>query len=84
MRLEDILDDMLSLVTQLSHMPQGTRLYCVVYGNCRLVGVIEGDIIMVKTIGGVRYSLDKFGKLSKYGECLIFPSKEMRDWTKYI
>ncbi len=33
MRLEDILDDMLSLVTQLSHMPQGTRLYCVVYGN---------------------------------------------------
>ena len=65
------------------NMPQGTILYCVVYGNCRLIGVIEGDIIMVKTIGGFIYSLDKFGKLSKYGECLIFPSKEMRDWTKY-
>ena len=84
MRLEDILDDMLSLVTQLSHMPQGTRLYGVVYGNCRRVGVIEGDIIMVKTSGGFIYSLDKFGKLSKYGECPSSGSKELREWTKYI
>lgn len=32
--------------------------------------------------GGDGY-LDKFGKLYDDGECVIFPSKEMRDWRKF-
>lgn len=71
----------------LKGMPDGTHLYTPMCGNVELTSV-EEDKEKSRTIwtenkyGG--YSFDKHGKWTKGGEVLLFPSKEMRDWSKFF
>lgn len=73
----------------LKDKPRGTKLYSSACGKCELK---EADDKSFKISfynskfgfmnGGEGY-LDKNGKLYDDGECIIFPSKEMRDWSKF-
>lgn len=73
----------------LKDKPQGTKLYSSACGKCTLK---EADDKSFKISfynskfgfmnGGEGY-LDKNGKLYDEGECVVFPSKEMRDWRKF-
>lgn len=73
----------------LKDKPQGTKLYSSACGKCTLE---EADDKSFKISfynskfgfmnGGEGY-LDKNGKLYDDGECVVFPSKEMRDWSKF-
>lgn len=73
----------------LKDKPQGTKLYSSACGKCTLE---EADDKSFKISfynskfgfmnGGEGY-LDKNGKLYDEGECVVFPSKEMRDWSKF-
>ena len=73
----------------LKDKPQGTKLYSSACGKCTLE---EADDKSFKIFfynskfgfmnGGEGY-LDKNGKLYDDGECVVFPSKEMRDWSKF-
>lgn len=73
----------------LKDKPQGTKLYSSACGKCKLE---EADDKSFKISfynskfgfmnGGEGY-LDKNGKLYDDGECVVFPSKEMRDWSKF-
>ena len=73
----------------LKDKPQGTKLYSSACGKCTLE---EADDKSFKISfynskfgfmnGGEGY-LDKNGKLYDEGECVVFPSKEMRDWRKF-
>lgn len=73
----------------LKDKPQGTKLYSSACGKCTLE---EADDKSFKISfynskfgfmnGGEGY-LDKNGKLYDDGECVVFPSKEMRDWRKF-
>ena len=71
----------------LKGMPYGTPLYTPMCGNVELTSV-EEDKEKLRAIwtenkyGG--YSFDKHGKWTKGGEVLLFPSKEMRDWSKFF
>lgn len=73
----------------LKDKPQGTKLYSSACGKCTLE---EADDKSFKISfynskfgfmnGGEGY-LDKNGKLYDEGECVVFPSKEMRNWSKF-
>lgn len=71
----------------LKDMPDGTPLYTPMCGNVEFTSV-EADkeksrAIWTENENG-SYSFDKHGKWMKGGEALLFPSKEMRDWSKFF
>lgn len=70
----------------LKGMPDGTPLYTPMCGNVELTSVEEDKeklrAIWTENKNGA-YSFDKHGKWTKGGEVLLFPSKEMRDWSKF-
>lgn len=71
----------------LKDMPDGTPLYTPMLGNVEFI-LVEADkeksgAICIEHENGA-YSFDKNGKWMKGGEVLLFPSKEMRDWSKFF
>ena len=74
----------------LKNCPKGTKLYSPICGECELDIVHETNMIAVKyedTKGFFRFlSFESDGtyRQSCYGsECLLFPSKENRDWDTF-
>lgn len=71
----------------LKGMPDGTPLYTPLCGNVEFTSVAEvkeqEKAIWAEGKNGV-YAFDKNGKWVKGGEVLLFPSKEMRDWSKFF
>lgn len=79
----------INIVEILKDKPQGTKLYSSACGKCKLEEVDDKSFKISFYSskfgfmnGGERY-LDKNGKLYDDGECVVFPSKEMRDWSKF-
>lgn len=73
----------------LKDKPQGTKLYSSACGKCVLK---EADDKSFKIsfyssrfgfMTGGEGTFGKNGNLYDDGECIIFPSKEMRDWSKF-
>lgn len=79
----------INIVEILKDKPQGTKLYSSACGKCRL-GEVDDKSFKISFYnskfgfmnGGEGY-LDKNGKLYDDGECVVFPSKEMRNWSKF-
>ena len=79
----------INIVEILKDKPQGTKLYSSACGKCRL-GEVDDKSFKISFYnskfgfmnGGEGY-LDKNGKLYDDGECIVFPSKEMQDWSKF-
>lgn len=71
----------------LKGMPDGTPLYTPMCGNVEFTSVAadkeKTEAIWTEDKNG-EYSFDKHGKWMKGGEVLLFPSKEMRDWSKFF
>lgn len=91
------MNEKLNLVEILKDCPEGTKLYSPVYGDVELMKVIqvedeflspiEDDIYPIK-IKLNNNSLDNFTKDGRMfedynGECMLFPSKDQRDWSKF-
>ena len=76
----------LDLVKILKDCPRGTKLYSTVYGEVELY---EVDIDYNHPIRVLhKLVLDDFTKDGKMfcnydGECVLFPSKDQRDWSKF-
>ena len=68
----------------LKKCPLGTTLYSPILGECTFVGT---DPIKVKAHNGNSYTFTPYGKYILFGvkdtECVLFPSKENRDWNKF-
>ena len=77
----------LNLEKILKYCPKGTKLYSTVFGEVKLEEIKENSKypIMVKPkIGGFESFTSSGRWMEKYdGECLLFPSKEQRDWSKF-
>ena len=62
----------------------GIELYSPILGECTLV---ETDPIKVKASNGSSYTFTPYGTYVIFGvkdtECVLFPSKENRDWNKF-
>nr|DAI06688.1 MAG TPA: hypothetical protein [Caudoviricetes sp.] len=83
------MEEKINIAEILKDKPQGTKLYSSACGKCRL-GEVDDKSFKISFYnskfgfmnGGEGY-LDKNGKLYDDGECVVFPSKEMRDWSKF-
>lgn len=78
---------MLDLVEILKNCPVGTKLYSTVHGEVLLNSVIEADTEYPIKISHIRGDAE-FARNGKYyneygGECILFPSKDQRDWSKF-
>ena len=79
----------INIVEILKDKPQGTKLYSSACGKCKLESVDDKSFKIsfynskFGFMNGGEGYLDKNGKLYDDGECVVFPSKEMRDWGKF-
>lgn len=71
----------------LKGVPAGTPLYSPLCGNVEFTYVEadkdKAEAIWTEDKNG-EYAFDKNGRWMKGGEVLLFPSKEMRDWSKFF
>ena len=73
----------INIAAILKDKPQGTKLYSLTYGDC-FYQEYTGDFgIECQSQNGVQFNLDEYGRYCIEGECILFPSKEMRDWAKF-
>ena len=78
------------LVKILKNAPKGTKLWSPLCGECKLIGVKEEDNdypILCKANDGCNINFTNLGKFYKVichdGECILFPSKDNRDWSTF-
>ena len=81
------MNENLNLVEILKDCPKGTKLYCTVYGEVELYRVdyeLEYPIGVKNKKQGTAW-LSSDGRLNRKldGECILFPSKDQRDWSKF-
>lgn len=81
------MNENLDLTKILDGCPAGTEFYHLIFGQVALREIIDGEypIIVEPIINTTRSNLTKGGRLNaKYdGECLLYPSKYQRDWSKF-
>lgn len=79
----------INIVEILNDKPQGIRLYSPIFGKCCLNTIKKKHKFPIKIeVGTARviYSFTSDGKYSvscEDGEMLLFPSKEMQEWSKF-
>lgn len=78
-----IMETRLNIAEILKDKPQNTRLYSLTYGNCSFQEYTGDFGIECQSQNGVQLNFNEYGQHSIEGECLLFPSKEMRDWSKF-
>ena len=79
----------LNLVEILKDCPKGTKLYSPLYGDVELACVSQFEHIRLPI--GIKLSNNATDRLTKdgrvfadfNGECMLFPSKNQRDWSKF-
>lgn len=80
------MNENLNLVEILKDCPKGTKLYSPVCGEVKFESIndIIGPILVTTNTGNAEY-FTADGKMYTYynGECLLFPSKDQRDWSKF-
>ena len=70
--------------------PKGTKLYSPLFGEVKLNETLENKVSILSTGNEGREYFDSFSKNRSYypkysqSECLLFPSSEMRDWSKFF
>lgn len=82
------MNENLNLVEILKDCPEGTKLYSPLYGDVELVKVHHHDENLPIEIKLSNNTFDCFSKDGRIftefnGECILFPSREQRDWSKF-
>lgn len=79
----------MNIVEILKYCPKGTKLYSLIDGEVTL-GKIESPKVVQYPIEVIisdyqtnYYTKDGLYSISHPGECVLFPSKEQRDWSKF-
>ena len=81
--------DNINIAEILKDCPKGMELYSPIYGKVGLLKVDSNSVYPIMTAT----SIDRAGTFTSEGllyekypsaECLLFPSSEMRDWTKFF
>ena len=78
------MEEKINIAEILKDKKNGLRLYSPIFGECTFCCVREDtNDICVKKHNGVKEFFDSKGLYYNTGEVMLFPSKEMRDWTKF-
>ena len=79
------MEEKINIAEILKDKSKGIRLYSPIFGECSFSFVREDtNDICVKKHNGEKALFDSKGLYNILGECLLFPSKEMRDWSKFL
>lgn len=84
------IDEDLNLCEILKDCPKGTEFYSSILGRIQFIGINESDNVypvMVKNLHGDKYFFTRKGfyyPCFSDAECVIFPSKDQRDWSKWV
>lgn len=83
------MENKINIAEILKDCPKGMKLYSPIYGKIELWKVYSDTVYPIMIATGIdrRGEFTSDGKLyEKYpsAECLLFPSSEMRDWTKFF
>ena len=80
------MNENLNLVEILKDCPEGTKLYSPVLGEVDFVDILEDCTYNIRVKGECgTFHFTPQGKLfnTEQGECILFPSKDQRDWSKF-
>lgn len=81
------MNEKLNLVEILKDYPKGTKLYSPLCGEVSLDSVDEDDIYypIKANYDGLQLTFTRDGKYHRKlnGECMLYPSKDQRDWSKF-
>lgn len=75
------MNENINLCKILKDCPKDSKLYCTFLGYVTFQ-CIKKDRIIIKSDCSL-YSLLEDGTFSPEGECVIFPSREQKDWSKF-
>ena len=86
------MNENIDLTKILDGCPEGTKFYSSVYGEVTFVEMTNANHFPIKL---KYYTIDKFALITlatkdgqiEYdcnGECTLFPSKDQRDWSKFV
>ena len=77
------MNENINLCRILKDCPKGTKLWSSIWGDITFetIDAFDGLVYVLKH-KGVHIILDN-GKFDADGECIIFPSKDQRDWSKF-
>ena len=74
----------LNIAAILKGKPAGTKLWSPIFGDCTLDRITSEDsLIWAYNTDRVVETFYSDGKYDRRGECVIFPSKQMQDWSKF-
>lgn len=76
----------LDLTKILKNCPKGWKFYTSVWGEVEFIGFSSEcvDFLFDTIVGNiVNIHININGTYCGFGECIIFPSKEQRDWSKF-
>lgn len=79
------MNENLDLTKILDGCPAGTEFYSSIFGSVRFAGIYPGAYPICLSLVGGTLNLTKKGTYDKEydGECVLFPSKDQRDWSKF-
>ena len=80
------MNENIDLTKILKNCPIGTKLYLTLCGEVKLIKVENNTYpICVENSNGDRFWLTQDGKyiFGFDGECILFPSKDQKDWSKF-
>lgn len=75
----------LNIAEILKDKPKGTKLYTDTFGELSIEDVYTGNEFGITLLckDGDNLSFYNDGKYNEYGEPILVPSREMRDWSKF-
>lgn len=78
------MNENIDLTKILKDVPNGTKLYSPLFGVVEFikVSVAEGEYPIITSEGDF-VADGRYYEEHKKGECLLFPSKDQRDWSKF-
>lgn len=76
------MEEKINIAEILKDKPVGLKLYSPTFGCIRFNGVYKDKVYFYSEDTNA-HSVNQYGKMYDGGECIIFPSKEMRDWSKF-
>lgn len=86
------MNENINLLEILKGVPDGTKLWSPICGECEVESIIHCDEYPIKTIHGkgngtqfYNFNFTSQGKRcnNSEAECVLFPSKENRDWSTF-
>lgn len=80
------MNENIDLTKILKDCPKGTKFYTSVWGEASFERILEREVytIGIDTLSGYKYLTKEGCYINADGvECILFPSKDQRDWSKF-